>query len=86
MKKRLDILVSGFLAGVMIAVGGTLSLSVENKYLGAFLFGIGLFVIFSYRFSLFTEKNGGFTIILQFSAWDFPSDSNTSCFFDRFRL
>ena len=58
MRKHVDILVKGFLAGVMIAVGGTLSLSVDNKYLGAFLFGIGLFVIFAYQLALFTGRVG----------------------------
>lgn len=58
MRRYFDLFLKGILAGIMIAVGGTLFLSVDNPYLGAFLFGIGLFVIFSYRFALFTGKVG----------------------------
>ena len=43
---------------MLIAVGGVLYLSVDNKYVGSFLFGIGLFLIFSYQFFLFTGKVG----------------------------
>lgn len=46
------------LAGFMIAAGGTLFLSVDNKYMGSFLFGIGLFTILVFRLSLFTGKVG----------------------------
>lgn len=58
MRRYFDLFLKGILAGIMISVGGTLFLSVDNPYLGAFLFGIGLFVIFSYRFALFTGKVG----------------------------
>lgn len=46
------------LAGWMIATGGALFLSVENRYMGSFLFGIGLFTILVFKLSLFTGKVG----------------------------
>lgn len=47
-----------FLAGVSIGIGGTVFLSCENRYVGSFLFAIGLFLIFSYGLNLFTGKVG----------------------------
>lgn len=58
MRTYFDVYLKGILAGMMISVGGALFLSVDNRFVGAFLFGIGLFVIFSYRFALFTGKVG----------------------------
>ena len=58
MKKIIDIFLRSLLTGVAIAIGGTVYLSCPNKYLGAFLFGIGLFVILSFGFNLFTGKVG----------------------------
>ncbi len=58
MKKIIDIFLRSFMTGVAIAVGGTVYLSCGNKYLGAFLFGTGLFVILSFGFNLFTGKVG----------------------------
>jgi formate/nitrite transporter FocA (FNT family) len=46
------------LAGVMIAVGGTLYLTIGMPALGSLLFGIGLFSIFSFGLNLFTGKVG----------------------------
>lgn len=46
------------MAGWMIAVGGTVFLAVESKALGALLFGIGLFGIFTGNLNLFTGKVG----------------------------
>ena len=57
MKKIIDIFLRSLLTGVAIAIGGTVYLSCPNKYLGAFLFGIGLFVILSFGFNLFTGKS-----------------------------
>lgn len=51
-------LIKGFLAGVILSIGGVAYLNVGSKYLGAALFSIGFFVIFSYGFSLFTDKIG----------------------------
>lgn len=58
MKKILDIFLRAFMTGIAIAIGGTVYLNCPNKYLGAFLFGTGLFVILSFGFNLFTGKMG----------------------------
>ena len=54
--KRLKTFVYGILAGISIAIGGTVFLSVENKVLGALLFTIGLFAVCTFGFNLFTGK------------------------------
>ena len=54
--KRLKTFVYGILAGVSIAIGGTVFLSVENKALGALLFTVGLFAVCTFGFNLFTGK------------------------------
>ena len=46
------------LAGMMIGVGGCVYLSCDVKWVGAILFAIGLFTIFSFRFDLYTGKVG----------------------------
>jgi formate/nitrite transporter FocA (FNT family) len=46
------------MTGVAIALGGTVFLSCENKIVGAFLFGTGLFVILNFGFYLYTGKVG----------------------------
>ena len=57
--KRVAIyLLKSILAGIMIAIGGTIYLSMENKILGAFLFAIGLFIIVSRELNLYTGKLG----------------------------
>lgn len=58
MQKMADKWLRAILAGFMIGAGGTLFLSVENRYMGSFLFGIGLFTIFVFKLSLFTGKVG----------------------------
>jgi len=57
-KFHVQVLCRGILAGIMIGIGGIVYLSVESKIAGAFLFSIGLFVICSSGFSLFTGKVG----------------------------
>ena len=57
MKKIIDIFLRSLLTGVAIAIGGTVYLSCPNKYLGAFLFGIGLFVILSSALISSQEKS-----------------------------
>lgn len=57
MKNFLDLL-KGILAGIMIAIGGTVYLMVSSKELGAMLFAIGLFVIVVNGLNLFTGKVG----------------------------
>ncbi len=58
MKKYLDVLLKAILAGVAIGIGGTVYLSIDNKVAGSALFAIGLFIIFSCSFNLFTGKIG----------------------------
>jgi nitrite transporter NirC len=48
--------IKALLAGVIIAFGGYAYLSIENKYLGAFLFSFGLLTIISKGYELFTGK------------------------------
>lgn len=45
-------------AGVCIGIGGAVYLSVENKLVGAFLFSIGLIMIVTNGFALFTGRVG----------------------------
>ncbi len=56
--KVLKILVKAILAGIMIAIGGTIFLMSENKVIGACLFAIGLFAIVVNDLNLFTGKIG----------------------------
>lgn len=42
----------------MIAIGGTIFLSIENKVIGASLFSIGLFGVLIYNLNLYTGKIG----------------------------
>lgn len=58
MKRFLDILLRAILTGFAIGIGGTVYLSCDNKYIGSFLFGTGLFVILCFGFNLFTGKVG----------------------------
>ena len=53
-----SILTKAVLSGIMIGIGGTVYLAVENKYLGGFLFSLGLFTILRYGFALYTGKVG----------------------------
>ena len=48
--------IKALLAGIMIAFCGYGYLSIENKYLGAFLFSFGLLTIISKGYELFTGK------------------------------
>ncbi len=57
-KKYLDFLIKGIYAGLMIGVGGTIFLSVENTIVGSFLFSIGLLMICMYGMNLYTGKIG----------------------------
>lgn len=43
-------------AGASIALGGYAYLSVESRYLGAFLFSFGLYAVCQYRLPLFTGR------------------------------
>jgi len=50
--------ISAILAGFMIGMGGTVFLSLDNKALGACMFGVGLFTVVVFRLQLFTGKVG----------------------------
>lgn len=50
--------VSAILAGFMIGMGGTIFLSLDNKALGACMFGVGLFTVVIFRLQLYTGKIG----------------------------
>ena len=54
--KWIKTFVGGVLAGISIALGGTVFLSLENKVLGALFFTVGLFAVCTFGFSLFTGK------------------------------
>ena len=67
-KKYFSIAPSAVLAGMSIAFGGMVFLSVDNKIIGALLFTIGLFSVCTFGFHLFTGKvcyvfdnNGSYT-------------------------
>lgn len=53
---RFQVLVSGIMAGICIAVGGCAFLSLDDKVLGALFFVVGLFTICTFGFHLFTGK------------------------------
>ncbi len=54
--KHLKTFVGGILAGVSIALGGTVYLSLESRALGALFFTVGLFTVCTFGFHLFTGK------------------------------
>lgn len=56
--KNIKVLLRAMIAGVMISIGGTIYLSLENKMLGAFLFSVGLFSICVNSYNLYTGKIG----------------------------
>ena len=58
--KLVDIFLKSVCAGIFIVIGCTVYLSTyqENKFIGALLFSIALFVICFYGYSLYTGKVG----------------------------
>ena len=58
MKQTIKYLIKSILAGIMIGIGGTVFLSLENKVAGATFFAIGLFIIVIYQLNLYTGKIG----------------------------
>ncbi|BCN28877.1 formate/nitrite transporter family protein [Anaeromicropila herbilytica] len=48
--------VKAILAGIAICLGGTIYLTLENHMVGAFLFSIGLFTIYTFGLNLYTGK------------------------------
>lgn len=58
MKRYFNYLIKGIFAGLMIGIGGTIYLSLDNKMVGSFLFSIGLLMICMYNMNLYTGKIG----------------------------
>ena len=58
MKENFKILLRAILAGIAISIGGTVYLMTDRSPLGAFLFGIGLFMICAFGLNLYTGKIG----------------------------
>lgn len=56
MKRYVSDFLFAVLAGVSIALGGTVFLSLDNKVLGALFFCVGLFTVCTFGFHLFTGK------------------------------
>lgn len=56
MKKTLKTLIPSILAGISIALAGFIFLSVDNKYLGSLLFTVGLFLVCTRSYNLYTGK------------------------------
>ena len=57
-KKHITTFLKAILAGMMIAIGGSVYLGIESHNLGAALFTIGLFVIYTLDLYLYTGKIG----------------------------
>lgn len=58
MKRITAEFIKSILAGVMISIGGTVFLSCENRYVGAFLFSVGLVAVVMLGLNLYTGKIG----------------------------
>lgn len=56
MKKILKTLIPSILAGISISLAGFIFLSVDNKYLGSVLFTLGLFLVCTRSYNLYTGK------------------------------
>lgn len=48
--------IKSILAGISVGIGGIVYLSLENHIVGAFLFSIGIFTIYTFGFELYTGK------------------------------
>ena len=58
MKKACNTLISSFISGILIAIGGVVFLACESKYLGAFAFSVGLFFTVEGGYKLYTGAIG----------------------------
>lgn len=56
--KYLSFFADGIMSGVLLCIGCAVSLSVDSKIVGAFLFSLGLFAIITFKFGLYTGKAG----------------------------
>lgn len=57
-KRIVSYFANGTIGGMMIGIGGCISLSCDNKYIGSLLFSLGLFSIIQFGFGLYTGKVG----------------------------
>ena len=57
-KTVLSQFINAVIGGMMIGIGGCVSLSCDNKYIGSALFSLGLFAIIQFGFGLYTGKVG----------------------------
>ncbi len=57
-KTVLSQFINAVIGGMMIGIGGCVSLSCDNKYVGSALFSLGLFAIIQFGFGLYTGKIG----------------------------
>lgn len=58
MKKYINYFIKGVYAGIMIAIGGIIFLSLDSKVLGSIFFSIGLLTVCMFGMNLFTGKVG----------------------------
>ena len=56
--KHLNALKKAIVAGVLIGIGCTVYLNMDNSIAASFLFGLGLFTIINLELNLFTGKIG----------------------------
>ncbi len=56
--KRLSEFIKSILAGIMISIGGVVFLKCDIKYVGAFLFSVGLISVVMFGMNLYTGKIG----------------------------
>ena len=56
--KYISYVADGILAGMMIGIGAIVLMSCANRYIGAFLFSLGLFSIVALKYGLYTGKVG----------------------------
>lgn len=57
-KTALSQFINAVIGGMMIGIGGCVSLSCDNKYIGSALFSLGLFAIIQFGYGLYTGKIG----------------------------
>lgn len=56
--KFISFIADGIASGVLLCIGCAVSLSIESKLAGSFLFSLGLFAIITFKFGLYTGKAG----------------------------
>lgn len=57
-KRIISYIADGVMSGVLLCIGCAVSMSVDSKPLGAFLFSLGLLAIIIFKFGLYTGKAG----------------------------